>query len=44
MIRKGALEGGLIKTEGQAEAIGELLGLMTKFEYWFPIVTPPVIV
>jgi alkyl sulfatase BDS1-like metallo-beta-lactamase superfamily hydrolase len=39
---KSVLEGGKIKTEGKTEAIGELLGLMKKFEYWFPIVTRPV--
>ncbi|MGO9049775.1 MAG: alkyl sulfatase C-terminal domain-containing protein [Xanthobacteraceae bacterium] len=35
------LRAGVVKADGRAEALGELLGMMTKFHYWFPIVTRP---
>jgi alkyl sulfatase BDS1-like metallo-beta-lactamase superfamily hydrolase len=32
-----------VKAEGKTEALTDLLGMMTKFQYWFPIVTRPAV-
>ncbi len=36
-----ALQSGAVTATGRVEALTELLGTMTKFHYWFPIVTRP---
>ena len=38
---KKVLESGKVKTNGKAEALGDLLSMVTKFDLWFPVVTRP---
>jgi alkyl sulfatase BDS1-like metallo-beta-lactamase superfamily hydrolase len=35
------IKSGKIATTGRTEALMELLGMMTKFKFWFPIITRP---
>jgi alkyl sulfatase BDS1-like metallo-beta-lactamase superfamily hydrolase len=39
-VAEAMLSSGKITATGNADALLELLGLTSKFEFWFPIVTP----
>jgi alkyl sulfatase BDS1-like metallo-beta-lactamase superfamily hydrolase len=39
-VAQSAIESGVLSIEGDADALGELLGLLDEFEFWFNIVTP----
>jgi alkyl sulfatase BDS1-like metallo-beta-lactamase superfamily hydrolase len=40
LVAEDALKKGKIKADGKAQALLDLIALMTKFPFWFPIVTP----
>ena len=40
-VADAAIKAGKITATGQIKALNDLLGLMTKFPFWFPIITRP---
>jgi hypothetical protein len=37
------MRSGGVSATGRTEALADLLGMVTKFPYWFPIVTRPAV-